>query len=101
MSKIIHLHTPRSRILQKKNVYNVQNPLSKQINFEQLKSQLNHQSHLFIVILGTLLGATIALSIGYSIKAHLFSYLLLTSIPIIISYILRKVYIYTLLNFQD
>ena len=101
MSKIVHLHTPRSRILQKKNVYNVQNSLSEQINFEQLKSQLNRQSHLFIVILGTLLGATIALSIGYSIKAHLFGYLLLTSIPIFISYILRKVYIYTLLNFQD
>lgn len=60
--------------------------------------QLEHESHLFIVVLGTLIGATIALFIGYHINPSVFHSLLLSIFPIIIAYLLRRVYIYTLIH---
>ncbi|SPL72594.1 hypothetical protein [Acinetobacter stercoris] len=71
------------------------------IPFHQLEQELNRQSHIFIVVLGTVIGACISLAIGYATHASLIVFLLLMLLPIAISYLLRKVYIHTLLHFQD
>lgn len=62
---------------------------------------LNAESHIFIVLLGSILGGMIALAIGHSVQASPVNFVMLSLIPIGMSYILRKVYIYTLLNFKD
>lgn len=68
---------------------------------EQVQIQLNQQSHVFVVFLGALLGACIALAIGYSIEASLVHYSTLALIPLLMSFVLRKVYIHTLIHFKD
>jgi len=62
----------------------------------QLTDELEAESHLFIVILGTIIGAILALFIGYHIEATAAHYLLLSALPVCLAYSLRKVYIYTL-----
>lgn len=62
--------------------------------------QLEQRSHFFIVILGTLIGASIALCIGYHLNANIFNYAVLMALPIALTYILRKVYIHTLVHSQ-
>ncbi|MCO8044376.1 FUSC family protein [Acinetobacter bohemicus] len=62
----------------------------------QVTEELERQSHLFIVILGTVIGAILALFVSYHINATAVHFLLLSVLPICLAYLLRKVYIYTL-----
>ncbi len=68
---------------------------------EKTQSQLNQQSHIFVVLLGAVLGGIIALAMGYSMEASLVHYLTLAFIPVLASFVLRKVYIYTLIHYKD
>lgn len=65
----------------------------KQITFE-----LEHESHLLIVFLGTVIGAVFALFIGYHLQNHAIHFLLLISLPIGLAYLLRRIYIYTVVQ---
>ena len=76
-------------------------PESLKNSFGSIRQHLNTQSHIFIVLLGMLLGSTIALAIGHSIAPTLIHFLFLGMIPITMSYILRQVYIYTLIHYQE
>lgn len=62
----------------------------------QISEELEQQSHLFVVILGTVIGAILALFIGYHINTSIMHLILLSILPICLAYFLRKVYIYTL-----
>lgn len=64
------------------------------------QTRLDQQSHLLVVILGTLIGAVFALFIGYHLNSS-WENLWLVSLPLGMSYLLRKVYIYTLLHYQE
>ena len=63
---------------------------------EEAKFELNQRPHFFIVLLGLTLGSIFSLFIAYHIQPHVMSYLLLSTIPLILAYCLRRVYIYTL-----
>ena len=65
------------------------------------EDSLNSESHVFVVTLGILIGATIAIAIGYALSVQWLVYGLLLLIPLLMAYCLRRVYIYTLLNFKD
>ncbi|WP_347452997.1 FUSC family protein [Acinetobacter thermotolerans] len=58
--------------------------------------QLEQESHLFIVVLGTVIGAILALFIGYHLNTGIVQFLLLSILPVFSAYFLRRVYIYTL-----
>ena len=77
------------------------NHLDGSFTLQDLHKLLNAESHIFIVLLGSILGGMIALAIGHSVQASPVNFVMLSLIPIGMSYILRKVYIYTLLNYQD
>lgn len=62
----------------------------------EVMDQLEHESHLFIVVLGTVIGAILALFIGYHINTGIVQFLLLSILPVFCAYLLRRVYIYTL-----
>ena len=64
----------------------------------QATDQLQRESHLFIVILGTIIGACIALFIGYHVEATVMHILLLSIFPLGIAYLMRRIYIHTLMN---
>ncbi|ANF82274.1 hypothetical protein A3K93_08765 [Acinetobacter sp. NCu2D-2] len=64
----------------------------------QLSAEVEQESHLFIVILGTVIGAILALFIGYHLNNSAIHFLLLITIPVVLAYTLRRVYIYTLLQ---
>ncbi|APX63454.1 FUSC family protein [Acinetobacter schindleri] len=61
----------------------------------EVMDQLEHESHLFIVVLGTVIGAILALFIGYHINTGIVQFLLLSILPVFSAYLLRRVYIYT------
>ena len=42
-------------------------------SFNQIKAKLEQRTHLFIVVLGMLIGSSIALGIGYHLSSNLFS----------------------------
>lgn len=65
-------------------------------SFNQAKAKLEQRPHIFIVVLGMLIGSSIALGVGYHLSSSLFNYTLLTLMPIALAYSLRKVYIHTL-----
>ncbi|WP_281199249.1 hypothetical protein [Acinetobacter johnsonii] len=65
-------------------------------SFNQIKAKLEQRTHLFIVVLGMLIGSSIALGIGYHLSSNLLNYTLLSLIPVALAYSLRKVYIHTL-----
>lgn len=67
----------------------------------KIKHLLNNQSHIFIVSLGTILGAIFTLFIGYHLKLTLLNISLLCLIPVALPYLLREVYMYTLLHMRD
>lgn len=100
MNKFIDIPPP-SRSIQQPHPLLKQSDQRYALDLRNIKKILHAESHIFIVLLGAILGAIIALAIGYSIQASLWSYISLSLIPIISSYILREVYIYTLLNFQE
>lgn len=60
--------------------------------------QLEQESHLFIVVLGTMIGAILALFIGYHLNTGVVQFLLLSILPVFSAYFLRRVYIYTLIH---
>lgn len=62
----------------------------------EVMDQLEHESHLFIVVLGTVIGAILALFIGYHINTGIVQFLLLSILPVFSAYLLCRVYIYTL-----
>lgn len=99
MNKFIDI--PPSRPIQQPNPLLKHTDQRCSLDLKDIKKIIHAESHIFIVLLGAVLGAIIALAIGYSIQASLWSYISLSLIPIISSYILREVYIYTLLNFQE
>jgi ABC-type lipoprotein release transport system permease subunit len=66
-----------------------------------IKSILNQESHLFIVVLGAVIGTILAIFIAYHLKSNPLIYTLLSVIPFALSYSLRKVYIHTLIHSQE
>lgn len=68
---------------------------------EEIKMVLDKQSHLFIVILGAVIGTILSIFIAYHLKPNLFEYAVLSVIPFALSYSLRKVYIHTLVHSQE
>ncbi|NHB58344.1 hypothetical protein G9F32_09985 [Acinetobacter sp. 194] len=98
--KIIVLNKDNKTSRFNKSSITANSPL-RSIQFAPSASSLNAESHIFIVVLGALIGAAIAFAIGYSISANWLEYGLLMLIPLVITYFLRKVYIYTLLNFKE
>ena len=67
----------------------------------EAKFTLNQQPHLFILMLGFVIGGIISLFIGYHIAHHVLSYVALFFLPITIAYLLRRVYIHTLMQNLD
>ena len=65
------------------------------------EDSLNAESHIFVVTLGVLIGSAIAIAIGYTLSVQWLGYSILLLIPLLMAYCLRRVYIYTLLNFKD
>ena len=59
-------------------------------------STLEKKNHFLIVIMGAVIGAIFALFIDYHIDTAQWHYLFITTLPFVIAYILRKVYIHTL-----
>ncbi len=43
-------------------------------SFNQIKAKLEQRTHLFIVVLGMLIGSSIALGIGYHLSSNLLNY---------------------------
>lgn len=68
---------------------------------EEIKMALEQESHLFIVILGAVIGSILSIFIAYHLKPNLFEYAMLSAIPFALSYSLRKVYIHTLVHSQE
>lgn len=73
-------------------------PIFSQVNTSQ---SLEKQSHIFIVILGSILGTIFSAFIAYHISYSFINFLFLMIIPILVSYFLRKVYIHTLVHYQE
>ena len=67
----------------------------------EIKMALEQESHLFIVILGAVIGSILSIFIAYHLKPNLFEYAMLSAIPFALSYSLRKVYIHTLVHSQE
>lgn len=65
---------------------------------KQINCELESESHLFIVILGTIIGAVLALFVGYHLNNSAVHFLLMITLPIYFAYMLRRVYIYTLIR---
>jgi len=66
-----------------------------------IKNILNQKSHLFIVVLGAVIGAILSIFITYHLNSNPLSYTLIGVIPFALAYSLRKVYIYTLVHSQE
>lgn len=98
--KIIVLNKDNKTPRYNKSSITADSPL-RSIQFAPSETTLNAESHIFIVVLGALIGSAIAFAIGYTISANWLEYGLLILIPLIIAYCLRRVYIYTLLNFKE
>lgn len=71
------------------------------VELNKINQLLHQQSHLFIVGLGTVIGALISLLIGYHLETTAANIALLSLIPMALPYLLREVYIYTLVHMQD
>lgn len=99
MSKHIYMR-PSARPLVNHEISNTLD-FAPPTHFNHRHIMLNQESHIAIVLLGCLLGAIIAVAIGMSVKPTAFNCILLASIPVAMSYVLRQVYIYTLIHFKD
>lgn len=78
-------------------------PFQPQVNLKlqrlhQINFELESESHLFIVCLGTVIGAIFALFVGYHLNSSAIHFLLLITLPVCCAYLLRKIYIYTLVQ---
>nr|WP_322873947.1 FUSC family protein [Acinetobacter sp. CFCC 10889] len=68
---------------------------------ENIKTKLEQESHLFIICLGMLIGTILSLFIGYHLNTTLMNVFLLLSLPVALTYCLRKIYIHTLIHYQE
>jgi hypothetical protein len=68
-----------------------QQKINSQQEIHGRKLQLNQESHMGMVI-----GAILALFIGYHLNSTGLNAMLLLSLPVILTYLLRKIYIHTL-----
>ena len=66
--------------------------------YVDLKNILEQKSHLFIVFLGALIGGILSIFITYQLNITSMLFVFLSILPIGFSYILRKVYINTILK---
>lgn len=66
-----------------------------------IKNILNQKPHLFIVVLGAVIGAILSTFIAYHLNSNPLSYTLISVIPFALAYSLRKVYIHTLVHSQE
>ncbi|MDN5512605.1 FUSC family protein [Acinetobacter sp.] len=71
------------------------------LKIEQQKQILEHESHLFIVVLGAMIGSILSIFIAYHLTPNFIEYALLSAIPFALAYSLRKVYIHTLIHSQE
>ncbi|WP_296277678.1 hypothetical protein [uncultured Acinetobacter sp.] len=101
MQKVTSKYPPHLTMTHHHAVLHNLNMLRKRVDPLQLEKSLNQQPHFLILILGLVTGSTIAMAIGYGLKAHFALSLFLIIIPIALCYLLRKVYIYTVLHFQE
>ena len=67
-------------------------------HYIDLKNTLEQKSHLFIVFLGALIGGILSIFIAYQLNTTSMFFVFLSILPIGFSYILRKVYINTILK---
>ena len=91
-----------------KNVYFTEATLSDRFvspvtadHLQQRKSQLNQQTHVFIVLMGMVLGAVLASFMAYHLNMTVLNSGLLLSFPVLLTYLLRKIYIHTLAHTED
>lgn len=101
MQKVTSKYSPHLTMTHHPAVLHNLNMLRKRVDPLKLEKLLNQQPHFLVLLLGLVTGSTIALAIGFTLKADLATSLLLSLIPIALCYLLRKVYIYTLLHYQD
>lgn len=101
MSKSTHVTPVPSNHIHNRSVLQSFSTFSQNIDQIQLEKILNQQPHFFILIMGFIIGSVIAIAIGFSFKVSALAILLLTCIPFVLCFLLRKVYIHTLLHFQD
>lgn len=71
------------------------------ITSQNIKTELEQESHLFIICLGMMIGAILSLFIGYHLNTTWINLFLLMSFPVALTYCLRKIYIHTLIHYQD
>lgn len=64
----------------------------------EFKTPLEKKSHVFIVFLGTLIGCILSLFFAYSFNSAFIFILLLSILPISTAYVLRKVYVNTMIQ---
>lgn len=101
MPKRLYLYSSHPHFNSEQQIETAYNSINQPLIVEKTQAQLNQQSHIFVVLLGAILGAFIALAIGYSIEVSLLHYSTLALIPLFMSFVLRKVYIHTLIHFKD
>ncbi|AMW78216.1 hypothetical protein AMD27_04445 [Acinetobacter sp. TGL-Y2] len=101
MPKRLYLCSNHRHFNSEHQIETAYNSTNQPLIVEKTQTQLNQQSHIFVVFLGAILGAFIALAIGYSIEVSLLHYSTLSLIPVLTSFVLRKVYIHTLIHFRD
>lgn len=101
MQKVTSKYSPHLTMTPHHAALHNLNMLRKRVDPLKLEKLLNQQPHFLVLLLGLVTGSTIALAIGFTLKANLAISLLLSLIPIALCYLLRKVYIYTLLHYQD
>ena len=109
MTKMVQLSRPRRKNrFMSLTEHTEYNPTAQEIRsareqalLEKRTAELDQEPHLFIVIMGTLVGVILALFIGYHVEPISWQIAILASLPWALAYMLRKVYIYTLVHFQD
>ncbi len=107
MTKTVQLSRRRNRLMQLTE-HTEYTPSAQELRSSQelallasRTAELNQELHLFIVVMGILIGAILALFIGYHINLIAWQVVLMVALPWALAYWLRKVYIYTLVHFQD
>lgn len=66
--------------------------------YTELKKILEQKSHTFIVFLGAFIGGILSVFISYHLNSTFIFFVFLSILPISFAYILRKVYINTLVK---
>lgn len=66
----------------------------------ELKNILEQKSHAFIVFLGALIGGVFSLFVAYHVDIYFLNYIFFTILPIGFAYLLRKIYINTIIKIE-